>query len=303
MCLNFIFAIIRPKKEIMLNIGIIGNTEVLEPYVKRIQKNKNANVIGKTSVGISAQINGFHFSIPEFNKVELIERADIFIFDNSSRSSFNILSEIIKKSKHIYLAEYINLTTDECAELIKLAEESGSVVQVANPYYYTPAIYWLNNNFSRPLFLDISKHTNNLNIRENLYPLLLMLIGATGVNPKKITATAFENSKDKSSFANVRLEFDDSSVVNINFGSRFFNEKFKIKGFSKDQFISLNFKKNIFSNNNLPIDLSDYSLANEFDTFINLIQNQAQKNSNMEDYYLTMKIVDSIEKKITQFIS
>ena len=35
----------------MYNIGLIGNTEFLEPFVKRIQKNKQVNIIGKASVG------------------------------------------------------------------------------------------------------------------------------------------------------------------------------------------------------------------------------------------------------------
>ena len=117
----------------MLNIGIIGNTEVLEPHVKRIQKNKNVNVIGKASVGTSAQLNGFHFSIPEFNRIELIERADILLVDSSSLLPFDMLCDIVKKSKHILAVEYLKLSVDECNKLEKLASESGSVFQIINP--------------------------------------------------------------------------------------------------------------------------------------------------------------------------
>ena len=65
----------------MLNVGLIGNTEILEPYVTTIKKNAEINVIGKASIGTSAQLNSFHFSIPEFNRVELIERADVILMD------------------------------------------------------------------------------------------------------------------------------------------------------------------------------------------------------------------------------
>ena len=287
----------------MLNIGIIGNTEVLEPHVIRIKKNKNVNVIGKASVGTSTQLNGFHFSIPEFNRVELIERADILLVDNSSRLPFDMLCDIIKKSKHIYITEYLNITIDECARLVKLVNESGSVVQVTNPYYYTPAIHWLNSNVSKPLFLDISKHTTEVSVREALFPLLLMLTGITGVSPKKAGAIAFESAQNEINFANVRLEFGDSSVVNINFGSHFLIDKFKIKGFSKNQFFSLNFRKNVFLANNTPIDFSDYLSANEFDTFIESIQNKTHTNSNLEDYHYVMQLGYSIEKKFAQFIA
>jgi hypothetical protein len=82
----------------MLNIGLIGNTEFLEPFVKRIQKNKQVNVIGKASVGSSsAHLNSFHYSIPEINRVELIERSDILLIDSSLMLPFKILSDIVKR--------------------------------------------------------------------------------------------------------------------------------------------------------------------------------------------------------------
>lgn len=43
----------------MLNIGLIGNTEILEPFVKRLRENKNINVIGKASVGTSSSLTAF----------------------------------------------------------------------------------------------------------------------------------------------------------------------------------------------------------------------------------------------------
>jgi hypothetical protein len=285
----------------MLNIGIIGITEVLEPHVKRIQKNKNVNVIGKASVGTSEQLNGFHFSIPEFNRVELIERADVLLVDNSSLMPFNMLCDIVKKSKHIFATEYLNLTVDECTQLVKLANESGSVFQVSNPFYYTPAVQWLNNNISFPLFLDVSKFANNSNFHEILYPLFLMLEDITGIGSKKIGVTAFESSQNEISFSNIRLEFGDASVVNLNYGNQFSLDKFIIKGYSKDKYISLDFNKKIFLYNNSKIDFSNYLSINEFDSFIKSIEDGTSKSSNIENYQAAIQLVNSIEKKIKQF--
>lgn len=287
----------------MLNIGIIGITEVLEPHVKRIRKNKNVNVIGKASVGTSAQLNGFHFSIPEFNRVELIERADILLVDSSSLLPFDMLSEMVKKSKHIFTTEYLKFTIDECMQLEKLADESGSVVQVCNPYFYTPAIQWLNNNISTPLFLDISKFAVNADLKETLYPLLLMLVNVTGINPKKVGVSAFESFQNETIFTNVRLEFGDASVVNLNFGPQISLDEFKVRGYSKDKSISLDFKKETYHINSTIIDFSDYLAVNEFDSFVEAIQNKNRESSNLEDYQAALQLVETIEKKINQFIT
>ena len=287
----------------MLNVGLIGNTEILEPFVMRFKENKSINVIGKASVGATAQMNSFHFSIPEFNRVELIERADVIIMDNSSLMPFKILSEIVKKSKHVFLAGYLNLTIDECTQIVKLANESGSVVQVSNPFFFTPEIQWLNNNVSSPVYLDILDFTN-INMHENLlYPIILMLIELTGISPKKVGAVTFNSNPNKSDFTNVRLEFGDASVVNISHGSMESLEEFKIRAYSRNQFINLNFTRDTSVCNNNPIDLSAYSNINEFDFFVDTIQNKVKKKSCIEDYLIAMNLVQKINKKITQFFA
>jgi len=287
----------------MLNVGLIGNTEILEPFVIRFKENKSINVIGKASVGATAQMNSFHFSIPEFNRVELIERADVIIMDNSSLMPFKILSEIVKKSKHVFLAGYLNLTIDECTQIVKLANESGSVVQVSNPFFFTPEIQWLNNNVSSPVYLDILDFTN-INMHENLlYPIILMLIELTGISPKKVGAVTFNSNPNKSDFTNVRLEFGDASVVNISHGSMESLEEFKIRAYSRNQFINLNFTRDTSVCNNNPIDLSAYSNINEFDFFVDTIQNKVKKKSCIEDYLIAMNLVQKINKKITQFFA
>lgn len=283
----------------MLNIGLIGNTKILEPHVKRIQKNPKIDIIGKASFGTTPHLDSFHYSIPEFNRVELIERADIIIMDNTSLLPFNLLCDIVKKSKHIFTTEYLKLTADECTTLVKLANESGSVVQVNNPYFFTPAIQWMNNNLNTPTFLEITHFKADLN-EDLLFPLLLMLLGITGISPKKIGAVSYQSKETKSKFNNVRLEFNNASVVNINFGNLDTLNEFKVKAYSPGQFVVLNFQNKTFQCNNKVLNLSGYSSTSEFDTFINTIINKTRTISSIEDYLIVLHAIQKIDKKINQ---
>jgi hypothetical protein len=285
----------------MLNIGFIGKTEILEPHVKRLQKIKGLTIVGKTSVGTDAQLNSFHFSIPEINRVELIERADIIVMDNSSVLPFKMLCDIVKKSKHIFTIEYLNLSIDECSQLNSLANESGSVIQVTNPYFFTPAIQWLNNHLISPTFLDISYLTEEKITDSTLISLLLMLTGTTGISPKKIGAVTFRTKETESKFNNVRLEFGDASVVNINYGNLPPLNEFKIKSYSPGQFVTFNLSAKNFRCNNKPVDLSEYSSVSELDTFLKAVQHKSKQISNIEDYLIVLHAVQKIGKKITQF--
>jgi hypothetical protein len=287
----------------MLNVGVIGNTGTLEPFVNGFKENVNINVIGKVSVGVAAKMDSFHYSIPELNRIELIERADVIIIDNSPLMPFKILSEIVKKSKHVFCAGYLNLTIDECTQIVKLANESGSVVQVSNPFFFKPEVQWLNNNISSPVYLDILDFTNISNHDNLLFPIILMLIELTGISPRKVGAVTFNSNPNNSDFTNIRLEFGDASVVNISYGTIETLEEFKIRVYSRNQFINLNFTRGTSICNNLPIDLSAYSNINEFDHFIDTIQSNARKKSCIEDYLIAMNLVQKINKKITQFFA
>ncbi|MEN8118353.1 MAG: hypothetical protein ABFS16_15310 [Bacteroidota bacterium] len=284
----------------MLNVGLIGNTETLEPFVKEIKKNSQVNVIGKASVGTSNQLNSFHFSIPEFNRIELIERANLILMDNSVPMPFNLYRDIIRKSKHIFSVDYPELTIEECTELTKLSNESGSVIQVSNPYYFTPAIQWMNENISLPAYIDCSNFEPGTEEKKSLYPMLLMLLGTTGISSKKIGAVTFPGYNE-SEFTNVRLEFGDASVVNLNFGNLESLKEFKVRIYSDNQFATFNFTKSTFLRNNKPIDLTSYSSANELNSFIDTILNKAKKTSSLEDYLIAMHVAQKIDKKIIQF--
>ena len=287
----------------MLNVGLIGNTEILEPFVKKFRENKNINVIGKSSVGTSTQLDSFHFSIPEYNKVELIERSDLLIIDNTSLMPFKLLTDIVRKSKHVFTAGYLNMTIDECTQIVKLANESGSVIQVSNPYYFSPAIQWLSNNISSPGFIDILDFANAGSSENILYPIVLMLLDITGISPKKISAVTFNSSPNKSDFTNVRLEFGDASVVNLSFGSLESLEELKMRIYSKNKFITLNFTRNIYMCNNQPIDLSSYTTTSEIDSVVNTILGKNKPKSTLEDYLIAMYLSQKINKKIAQFFA
>lgn len=284
----------------MLNVGLIGNTEILEPYVIELKKNSKINVIGKASVGSSAQLNSFHFSIPEFNRIELIERADIIIMDDSTPFPYKFMRDIVKKSKHIFCVEYPDLTIEECTDLNKLINESRSIVQVSNPYFFSAAIQWMNQNIITPAFIDYSNFESKATENKTLFPMLLMLLGTTGISPKKIGTVTFPGYNN-SEFTNVRMEFGDASVVNLNFGSLQSLKNFKIRIYSDNQFATFNFTKNKYLCDNKPIDLESYSGMQELDVFVSSILGKIKKTSTLEDYLIAMHVAQKINKKIAQF--
>jgi hypothetical protein len=286
----------------MLNLGLIGDITLLEPYAQMIHDRPGVHIAGKSSVGMNTDTKSFCFSIPEFNRIELVERSEALLINRFSLLSFQLLCNIVKKSKHIFAAEYPALNFKECQQLAKLAKEAKTIVQVTNPFFFYPAIQWMNKNLKKTAFIDISFFKEGLEGIEPLLPLLLMLKGLGGIVPKKTGVVSFHPAPAKSEFTNVRLEFGDASVVNINFGRIGSHEEFKVRAWTAAQVISLNFTAGNYTCNDLPIDLSHYKGANELDVFIENTTNKDMEATGLEEYLTGLQIIQNIKNKMAQFL-
>jgi hypothetical protein len=283
----------------MLNIGLIGDIKLLEPYTKKIHDHSDIHISGKSSVGTNTNTGSFRFSIPEFNRVELIERSDALMINRFSLLPFQLLCNIVKKSKHIFATEYPAISIEECRELAKLATEAQTVVQVNNPLYFLPAIQWLNTNLKKPAYIDISYFRTDFEETDPLLTLLFMLKDITGTEPRKINAISFRKTANEFEFNNARLEFGDASTVNINFGKSH-TEEFKIRAWAAGQVVTFNMKTKNYSFNSAPPDLAPFKGLNEFDKFVESSANKSQNLSSINDYLSVLQTLERIRAKLTQ---
>ena len=169
----------------MLNIGLIGDIKLLETFTKKAQEIPEINITGKSSVGTQPLPGNLKLQAPEFNRIELIERSDALIINRFSLLPFALLCDMVKQSKHFFAASYPNLTQNEINQLAKLAQEAKTVIQIANPLYYMPAMQWLAKNLKKPAYVDVTYFNQDAAEKNTLLLLLLMLKDITGTIPKK----------------------------------------------------------------------------------------------------------------------
>ena len=284
----------------MINAGLIGKTNILEPYAHELLKNSGMNIIGKASVGSDDELNSFHYTIPELNKIELIERAEILVIDSSIPFPFKLMCDLVKRGKHIFCAEFPDLTFAECSELIKLVTESGAVVQICNPYYFTPAMQWLNANFKGPMFLEYTNICAPDCDNHSLLKMLLMLTYVTGLTVKKHAAFSYSDD-DGNSFSSIRLEYNDASTVDLKFGQHKTREQFEIKSYANNLFSYFDFRNDVFTSNGQALDLSSFAEATEINAFIGAIEKNGQPKSTLEHYQQAYELAKKVNRKLAQF--
>ena len=106
----------------MLNLGLIGDIRLMEPYIKRVMDHPEIHITGKSSVGIHPQPDDFRLPVPEFNRIELIERSDALLINRFSLLPFDMLCSMVKKSKHFFATSHPAFTPEQSLHLAKLAQ-------------------------------------------------------------------------------------------------------------------------------------------------------------------------------------
>lgn len=283
----------------MLNLGLIGDIQQLEPFSKKAQELREIHITGKSSVG--TQPGNFRVSVPEFNRIELIERSDALLINRFSLLPFQMLCDMVKKSKHFFATSYPNLSADECSHLAKLATEAQTIIQIANPFYYFPAVQWLSSNIKQPSLIEVSCFKDEQQETDLLLQLMLMLKDAAGLNPRKANVMSFHSTSADSRINRIYLEFGNGTVATINYGKMGQHNEFRIKTYADNQFTNFDLVRNHFTCNNSPIDLSALKKINETDDFLQSILQKKQKTTNIENYSSVIQIVQKISSRLNHF--
>jgi hypothetical protein len=287
----------------MLQLGLIGDIQVLEPYARIAMEHPEIVITGKSSVGTQPQPGSLRLHAPEFNRIELIERSDALLINRFSLLPFQLLCDMVKKTRHIFAISYPDLGFEECSRLAKLASEAKTVIQIVNPLYYKPPIMWLNKNINKPSFTSVSYFQKNVSETDTLLSLLLMLQNSIGTAPKKTSAVTFQSTQTGNDFTNIHLELNDGSVIQLNTGKTGETEEFQIKSFANNQFTSVDVMQNLLTLNNQQVDLSDYGKQNDIMDFINSIIQSKKAVTSIETFATVLQIKQAILDKLNRYIN
>jgi|WetSurMetagenome_2_1015567.scaffolds.fasta_scaffold78161_2 hypothetical protein len=283
----------------MLNIGLIGKTASIEKQIEKLKKYPDIMIQGKSSTGTKNQSSDYTYSIPEYNRVELIERSDAIILEDSTLIPYTLIKDSIKRRKHFFFSEYPDFNEDQCDELLKLIEEAGTVVQVKNSLYYMPHVQYLVNAISHPFYLNIEL-TKPLPVANNpvLWDIFILLLKMDMDIPKKSRTVFIGHHENLYGFRNIRFEYPDSSILELNIIYSDSEEKFTIKAISANDILELNLVSNHISGKAGPVSFKNVDVVKEYESFFKSIIKKQLPLTGIGEYLAVHKIIDEINSKI-----
>ncbi len=197
----------------MIKLGIFGDQTTDPLLLAQLKSRQDVVLTGIYFSGNAPVPEGFQeLASPE----GLMDISDALLILSNKSVSSDLIRMILRKSKHLYLKTIPNINTRHIKELTDLEKEAGSNTFFYNPFNYIP---WLNpnaTNYERPFLINLRNSFEGATIKP-AHELLLLVTAINRLaqsNYKKLDVFGM-NEQGKQLVINMRLEYDNGSVVNV----------------------------------------------------------------------------------------
>jgi hypothetical protein len=286
----------------MLNIGLIGNSQAIEKQAETLKKYPDIKIQGKASAGTKDGRSEYDFSIPEYNRVELIERCDAVILEDSAHIPYSLLLDALKRNKHFFFFGYPDFSEIQCQELSKLIDEAGTIVQITNPLFYHTPVQCMVHHTTRPFFLSVDIGKPYTLCSQPILWDILLLVTQMGQNlPKKIKTFYVEHKEKAYRFLNIRTEYSDSSVLDLNLTLEDKNEKYQMRMVSEKNYFDLNLITHQLTGKIRTAHTKKSEIVKEYESFFKAIIKQQPPSTGINEYFDVLRVVDEINGKLSGY--
>ena len=112
----------------------------------------------------------------------LANECDLIVILDPDFCNFSYLSKAIRNGCHLFLSDQLKLTIEERRQLVYLANEGGTFIQIQNDFLFHPFQEKILNSINQPIFIEATQVAPNLHNRldEFLSNNLLMILMAAG---------------------------------------------------------------------------------------------------------------------------
>mgnify|MGYP000888624078 CR=1 FL=1 len=234
----------------MIKIGIIGIGRVGAQHLERLLESEYFKVVGCFDINQDKlQRIGDDFNIKCFDDVDtLIELCDAVDILTSADSHFFYAEKAIRFGKHVFIDKPISNNLEEAKRLAELVREAGVKFQIGHIERFNPAFLALQHLAVEPKLIEAHRHTTFDDKRTSdslLFDVMIndidIILSVVKANIRHINASGVSVLTDKIDVANVRIEFDNGCVANLNASRTATQRMKKMLFFQRNHQITLDF--------------------------------------------------------------
>ncbi|NUO20261.1 Gfo/Idh/MocA family oxidoreductase [bacterium] len=180
----------------------------------------------------------------------LIEHSDALLVVSATSSHYTVARQALHANRHVFLEKPITTTVAEGEELVALAKQKNLVMQVGHVERFSRAFRALGTEYPHPKFIEAHRlaqfkprGTDVAVVLDLMIHDLDLILKLMGEFPSQIEASGVAVISEAADIANARLTFPSGGVANVTASRISANPMRKLRMFSEDSYISLDFAK------------------------------------------------------------
>lgn len=184
------------------------------------------------------------------NYQDVIDKVSAVSIAVPTKSHYAIAKDFLTHGVHVLVEKPMTGTVSEAKELISLSKKKGLVLQAGYIERFNPVIVAIKKLSFNPRFIEchrLSPFTFRSADIGVVLDLMIhdidIILNMTGSKVKKIDAVGVNVIADKEDIANARIQFQNGCVANITASRVSIQPMRKVRLFSEDSYISIDYQK------------------------------------------------------------
>ena len=183
------------------------------------------------------------------NHRDILEMVDAVSISVPTQYHFEVAKDFLQQGIGILLEKPITTTLEEADELIRIARETGAVLQVGHLERFNPVVMALVGILKEPRFIEsiriapFKPRGTDVNVVLDLMihdiDIIQNLINSPIVRIDSIGAPVFTEEED---IANARIQFENGCVANVTASRISLKSERRMRIFQSDAYITLDFQ-------------------------------------------------------------
>lgn len=236
----------------MIKIGIIGANELSRRHMVLLKQLPQFELVGLFDHDQeNAAAMALDFDIPAFAELALLfDKVDAVDIVSPVGTHFKYASQSIMQCKHVLLSGLLSEDIREAKQLNDLAIEANITLKILHEEKFHPEIKALRRMVKKPTYIECHRFKNKVLSISNdsiIFGMLLLdvelLISLVGSSVRKVTANASKVFNEYADFINVRIDFENGCVANINCGNFESTGRDSIRVYQKNECLTLDLEK------------------------------------------------------------
>jgi predicted dehydrogenase len=234
-----------------IKVGVVGVGHLGKEHARIYAQLEGSQLVGiydsnpKTAEVIAKKVRSNVFTSMD----ALCDAVDAVSVVVPTVAHWEVAKIFLERGKDVFIEKPIAETTEQAEKLVHLAQEKNCLIQVGHIERFNPVLSYLEKSLKEPKFIEAHRLSNYpgrgtdvsvvLDLMIHDLDVILHLVGAPLVSFDAVGVSVLSPSED---IANARLKFANGCVANIT-TSRISPEKMrKIRVFSGDSYISLDYQ-------------------------------------------------------------